>query len=646
MADVDAMLKALETPAQASNNLETLKRLTQLEALGDLRPGERALLDELRKGEAQSRATVGETGARYRGALQGATFQQADEIYGLFGGDKAAAREANRQAETQYPDAFGSGRLAGAAVTGAGLGVATAPLATGAGLLGTMARGAALGAGEGAMWGAGGAEGYGAKASEAGRSGLLGGLLGGAAPALVAGVGAGARAVGDVVGGALGLWNRARGQRAVLGAVAKSGQSLPEVTRAIQAATREGQPEFRVMDALGAAGMRQASGVTRSGGPGAEELSQYLMQRQADQGDRISGFVEKAFEGKGTTAEKTKALLKENRGRTADAMYEAARQENPRVDIRDAVSVIDSRIGGMRGSNISGDTIDGKLQKFRNRLIADPAPNGEISRELSDFDRVLGVKQDLQDEISAALRAGRNNEYRELKKLERALDGALEDASDLYRFANDNFREATRVMDAVDVGAQAANRGRAADNVGILGNMTDQQKKAARIGYGDTLIQEIERNKAAMPNAARVLGSTKRQVEAEALATDPALLQRQVNRENTMFGTFNRALGGSRTADNLQDIQDTGTIGNALRAARDTLSGNVGGVLASATDTLARIGSGYNAATRKEMARILMSKNPEGELAKALKAKNLSETRRRALEGVARAIGRESQVSR
>jgi hypothetical protein len=75
----------------------------------------------------------------------------------------------------------------------------------------------------------------------------------------------------------------------------------------------------------------------------------------------------------------------------------------------------------MSGAGVAGDSIDAKLAKYRSRLAAsDPANTpvggpGATSGELSDFDRVLGVKQDLQDDMAAAYRAGRNNEYRELK---------------------------------------------------------------------------------------------------------------------------------------------------------------------------------------------------------------------------------------
>lgn len=641
MASAKDLLRMLDDPSfgQASQAENARKLLEKLDAAGELRPAEQEALNALREAQPATDDAMGQTGAAYRGALQGATFQQADEILGLFGGDKEGARIKNLEAEIAYPDQYNRGKLGGAVLTGAATAAATAPLATGMTLLGTMGRGAALGFGEGFAWGTGGAEGA-DKLPAGARQGAINAGIGFAAPLAVAGGARVVRAGDDLVRGALGFGNEARAGRSVLAAADDAGRPVPALADDVARAAREGQPDFRLMDALGIPGQRKASGVVRSGGPGADELANFLRQRQMDAPDRMGGFVDDAFGTGGTTAAQTREALTAQRTQTADAMYSQARQNAQPVDVRNAVAVIDQRIAGMQGSNITGDGIDAKLAQFRRRLMADPAPSGTLSVELSDFDRVLGVKQDVQDAIGAAVRSGRNNEARELGKLVRELDAALETSSDAYRFANDNFRDASRVIDAVDTGAQMAVRGRAADNVPTFQGMPPQQQQSARIGYGDQLLTELERNRARAPDVSRLVTSTKRRAESDAMALDPRLFADRVAREGQMYETFNRALGGSRTADNLADQADVGAIADAARAARDVSTGNVVSALSNVGNAVGRRLTGQNEATRQIVAQLLMSDNPAQALQSALRNQKISENTKRVIEAIIRAGGR------
>lgn len=657
MDDLDQLLREVQGPSygEAKTDNNALDTLEALEALGDLRPAEQEELTRLRAAQSQNNQAIGQTDALYRGALQGATFQQADEIYGLFGGDKEAARSKNAEAELAFPDEYRKGRTGGAIASGVGSAALTGPFAAGKTILGTVGRGAILGAAEGALWGTGGAEGYEDKAKEGAKYALMGAGIGAAAPAAAAALFGGGRAVADMVGGAMNLGNQGRALRAIYDTMRRAGKTVPQVLDDLARAAAQGQPEFRVMDALGVAGQRRASGVVRAGDDGAEEIAQFLRQRQMDQGDRILGFVDDAFGTSGTTAARTKTTLRDARTLAADEAYSAAREGAGPVDIRGAIAVIDDRIGGMQGSGITGDGIDAKLSQFRNRLTARNPAKSQVgsteiggnsgaytSVELSDFERVFVVKQNVQDAIGEAVRAGRNNEARELGKLLRELDAALEASSPAYRAANDQFREASRVIESVDEGADMARRGRAADNVSRLNSMTEEQRGAAAIGYGDTVSDAIERNKAQAPNAAREFNSSKRMAEIEALARDPRLMQDRVARENTMYETFQRALGGSRTADNLQDVADLGIMADAARAGRDVATGNIGGAIQNLGQIAGRRLSGQNEGTREIMARILMSRNPTKDLARAMRNDKISIAQKRALEGIMRALaGRE-----
>lgn len=591
-------------------------------------------------------------GAFALGGGQGAMFGGADEAWaagnamigGDYGYELARAREGQRRAADEQPLAYYGGMIPGTANSAMMAWRLAGVNPAGQTLGGTMARGAGMGGAEGLLWGAlDGEGGLAGRAKNAVKTAAFGAGAGFVAPAVVAGGAKAIGAVADPILGALNIGNKGRAQRMMMDTVRRSGQSVDDVSSAVRRAAVEGQPEFRTMDALGVAGQRRASGVARAGGDGAEEIAQYLAQRQADQPARVAGFVDDAFGMNGKTAAQTTEALTTARRNTADAAYDAARQGAGPVDVRGAIAVIDDRIGGMKGSNVSGDGIDGILARFRSRLAADPVPDGEISRELSDFNRVLGVKQDVQDAIGVAVRAGRNNEARELGKLVSELDSALEAASGGYRAANDGFREASKVINAVDDGAAMARpSARYADTTQAFKAMTPEQQAAARVGYGDKALAGIERNASPTANVAKAFNSTKAQEEAAAMALDPELFARRVARENAMWSTQNRALGGSRTADNLSDVKDLGPMKNLGLAVRDAFTGNFGSAASNVGAAIGPVLGGQNAGTRGLLAEMLMSPNPKQALAQAIRQDLLTQSQKRAAEGLIRALGREA----
>lgn len=614
----------------------------------------------------------GKLTSAFDGAMQGGTFGLGDEMAGVRGAvfgatqgpdgnlsrdysgsmadrytaERDKVRAQNQQSQEQNPLQFGLGQAAGAMVPAA----MAAPAATGGSLLGTTMRGAGIGAVEGGLQGAGGADGA-PLGQSAMRGAGIGAALGGAAPGVIKGAAAAKNAVSNPVTGVIdtmvGRANQTKANRAIMDMMRSSKKTPDELGQAVMRAAQEGQPQYRLMDAAGIPGQRQASGLARAGGDSGAEIAEYLSQRQAGQGERVAGFVDEGFGLNGTTAAQETDRLTSARSTQANAAYDAARGNASPVDVRGALGVIDNRIGGMQGSNVAGDSIDGKLAGYRKRLAADPAPDGEISRELSDFDRVLGVKQSIQDDIGAAVRAGRNNEARELGKLAAELDGALEASSDMYRTANDGFRDASRVIGAVDQGADMSRTARrAGDTVSQFAEMTPEQQQAARVGYGDSLLSKIEANTAPTANKAKILQSPKREAEAGAMALNPEKYQRRLGRENDMWEVQNRALGGSRTADNQQDIQGAKSAASGLMGAgRSALNFQFGDTAAQVGGVLGPMARGQNDATRQLIARALMSDDPVKALAPALRQDMGSQSKRRLIEALMRNSGREAALN-
>lgn len=588
-----------------------------------------AAFDQAHIGDLQDTLKTGRLDALGRGALQGLTFGFGDEVVAairpyLHEGETYDSalkdqRDALAQARQDRPGYAYGGEIAGGVATG---------IATGAGfgansptLIGRAGGGALTGAAQGAVYGAGTGEG-GAKerAINAAKSAAIGGAIGAAAPVAIAGARAGARAVANPIRSLFNMGSENQASSAIAKMLARSGMSQAEVDAALKAAASEGQPEFALADALGAPGQRALSGVARQPGEANAIVTEALTKRQGGQGDRLGSFVADALDAPDTAAQRT-ANLTAARGAAADTAYSAARGNAAPVDVRGALSAIDDRIGGMSGSGVAGDSIDAKLASYRGRLSANPETlkAGETARELSDFDRVLGVKQQISDDIGAAVRAGRNNEARELGKVMRELDSALEEASPSYRTANDEFAKASRTIGQIDAGKAAASpRVRASDTVPAFNALTPEQQAAFRSGYSDPVLAKIE---AAAPgvNKARPLLNEKTSTELGAMANDPALLARRVGRENTMFETTNRALGGSKTADNLADIGDAKA--NSASAIINLLTGRWGAAAGQVADKLLAGATGSSPKSREMIAKLLLSSDINAALTPALRKK-------------------------
>lgn len=603
------------------------------------------------------------------GAMQGLGFNFGDEAIGkleaVTGGDEQfaveRAREMDRRAQKNpwayyggyVPGAVASSLSLGKAIGGAGKAMGLGA-ATGSSLAGRAGLGAATGALEGGLAGFGaGEDGFGNRMASTGKMAALGAGIGGAAPLAMAGLGAVMKTPVNALASAFNVPSNVRASEAVAKMLRRAGMSADDAKRAIDQAAAEGQDVYKLVDALGLSGQRGLAGIARQPGDTArQEIAEFLTTRQAGQGDRLAGFVADALDAPDTAAARA-AAMKTARDEAADLAYTAAREGAGPVDVRGALAVIDDRIGPMTGSGIADDGISGKLSRYRGRLAADdPAASvlkgetgiagaghnsAKTAVELSDFDRVLILKQEIGDDIGAAVRAGRNNEARELMKVQKALDEALEAASPGYRSANDEFAKASKAIGAVDAGeAAAGSRIRSEDTAAQFGGLADDGKSAFRAGYADPVIAKIDASAMGV-NKARPLSGTKTAKDFDFLAKDPELIKRQIARENAMFETNVAALGGSKTADNLADAADMSSMSSSMIA--NFLTGNWGSAARQAADKVVSGATGMNPSTREIIAKALLSSNPAAALAPAAKRAAQLETPRKVIEALIRSGG-------
>lgn len=561
--------------------------------------------------------------AAVAGAVQGASFGLADEATGAVsamgaglvpGGrtageaytqDRDAVRAEHARRRSAEPVAYSGGQIGGGAVTG-GL---SAPLAAGRTALSTLLRSALLGGAEGTLHGAGNADGAPLVPSAlvGGGAGLATGVL---APLAVSGTRAAFNALRNPVTGLVdSLANTANVRKAndaITSMVNRSGQTSDETMRRIQAARDAGVDDFRLMDATGQSGRRMASGLARSGGPTGEQLADFLESRQVDQSQRILNYVDESFGGVSPTKETVQGQVKANRDEVAKSLYgQAARDARP-VDVRPALGIMDATISQMGNSGMKPPELVKQFRKLRSRL-AGVTPEGDPTT-LSDYESVRQLWREMDGLITKQYKDGNGAVAEGLKEVRSSLEASLRESSDLFSTANDLYREGSRVMEAFDTGADFARQPRAQDAIDTFRGLTEQQQRAAQIGFGDRVAAGVEGKTPDAPDARKVINSPRMRAVGQELSRNPDRLAVQLDAERDMAKTFQRATGGSMTADNLAD---QGAVSNAATGAIRSARGGVVNTALDVADYLGPLAKGHNEATRALIQQGMMSRNPE-----------------------------------
>lgn len=432
------------------------------------------------------------------------------------------------------------------------------------------------------------------RASNAATGLLAGGAIGGAMPV------AGAVAKPFIAPILSNVMARLRPQqyaeRQVARGITESGRPIADIANDVVTAANEGQGVFTVADAMGNAGQRLLSTVARAPGEGRTAVVNALEGRQGTQGRRVSNALAEGFNAP-ETALQTEARLTAERGAAADQAYSAVRNDAGRIDVVPAIDSIDRTIGTGPGQNLNAanDSVEGVLRPFRERLA-------RVNPD--DFEAVQRIRSDMADTAQNSRQNGYGNRARLITQAVRVLDTAMESASQGYRAANAQFAQASRNIEAVGTGRQAATRGRSEDTIPAFQALTPEGQGAFRSGYVDPLIANTQ-GAAFGVNKARPLLNDAFAAEAEAMAPGNALMQRRLGREQTMFETRGQALGGSKTVDNLADADAAGIdpsfVGHILS---HNWSGAARSVIAAGSNAV----TGNTPAVRAAIAEILLQR--------------------------------------
>lgn len=580
-------------------------------------------------------------GRLQRQIMQGLTFGGADEItaglmtpfemirrgtwspvegynYAKAREDLALERDRQRDGIAGSIAEVGAGVASGVGLTNAGLTAARA-LTPASGLMARSAAGLVDGAVIGGVTGAltnSGDE----RLSGAGQGALIGGALGGALPGIVQGVSSVASPITSNIAARMNPQGFAERQAAR--ALTESGRTAAQITDDVALAAREGQGVFTVADALGNPGQRMLSTVSRNPGAGRTAVVDFLEGRQAEQGRRVAGALDDAL-GSATTARQMEAAREAARQAEARVAYGAARQQAVPVDISAAVQTADDQLRpGINQvvsvpSGIADTSVQGAVSHAR-RLLTD----GRSMR--TNFDDVFAAKVEIDSMMERATGAQREV----LRPIRNELDRALERASGPYAAARNQYREASKAIEAIDVGRDAARRGRFEDTIPTFQAMKPEQQTGYRVGYGDVLTERAQ-TAAQGVNKARDFTSDASRAEMAAFARpgQGPLFDRRIGRENIMFETRRQAIGGSQTADN---ISDNAAMAASPEVLGNLLAGNIPAALRNLTVRAHAGATGNTPAVRERLAEILLSRGQNGaDLATMLQRVEANEATRR-----------------
>ncbi len=400
--------------------------------------------------------------------------------------------------------------------------------------------------------------------------------------------------------------------------IGDSGRTVPDILNDVQTAAAEGQPMYTVADAMGFPGQRLLRMGVDAPGPGRVNAVNFLEQRQAGQGKRVANALTEGFQSP-QTAQQAKTALTQARDSAADTAFTAARKNAGAVDVTPAISKIDETLSpGVNQianpeSGIANDSVESVLQKFRNRLT-------DGKSNLSDYTAVERVRGDIADAAQSAKQAGQGNRARLLGQVVRELDSAMENASNGFKAANQQYRAGSKAIEAVDLGRNAAMRGRAEDTVPAFRAMPVAQQDAARVGYIDPLIEQAQTSAFGV-NKARPFTPDAFKAEAAAMAplTTGNQMMKRLAREQRMFETRAEATGGSKTSMNLADQESQGIDPGLLMDLGHAGQGSPGAIMrlySRITDTL----NGYTPAVREQLVNLLLQRGENPQLGAQIQA--------------------------
>lgn len=550
-------------------------------------------------------------------ALQGATLglpAKGLAAVGIEGPQKAveAARELTRK---QKVDGVDLGMLSEAIAT-----VPSALATGGGGLLAQMGKGAAYGTAAGLGLSERGQEATGA---------TVGGVIGGLAPPALSLLGVPLRVAAATPAYIRGL-TKSPEKRAVERIVEQmdaAGITPDEVAKRVGEKGPITFAEIATTPSLREGLQTIVGEAAASRGAARTAVSKQLAAREAGRIDRLTAEMADLPD---QSVDETIGSLSALRTQKSDPLYEEAMEFNPtgfgaRQELMSTIDPVSGKSLKEVASlpNVSKAISEAK-KILKNEGYEIPKINRFVTKnpkeETPEVMRVFDLaKRELDDEISVAAKAGRNNQKRILKKQRDQLVRILDDVNPRYASARGAFEEYSQLIKAAEDGANilAAGKKRMTPKQisNFLSGATDAQKENFRIGVSQSVRDKLADNKV---NELKKLLETKQLSALRAAWPDSksfSKFERVLRKEIDMAESAKEMRPKKPKASEV----DVGIIERAISSATPAVTGRIGAgsprsagfVFAGNIARNLKAGSGMSDEEALEVVRLLMASTPE-----------------------------------
>lgn len=552
------------------------------------------------------------------GPALSAAFDSEKSMVDEFGKGYTAARDKARSEEKQFRHENPGTALATDMAVGLAIPAGSAAkTAQTVGVLPTIGKYAATGAGLGAVSGAGNAEGdLGDRAAGALGGGIAGGVVGAALPAIASGVAGAAKMASRPIMDRIGEGPAKALDRKIVQGFERDGKTIDQVSARLKTLG----PEATIADAAGPNTVGLVENLANEPGVGQQMANRVLMGRQRGAGGRVTDAAGREL-GDAGFHETLDALNVAQRD-AATPLYEKALSRDFVWNDDLATLLKRPSIGGSGGHHDMAPSALKQAIKTAREEGIDPNGLGLSLNEAGDvvFTKVPSmrtmdyIKRGLDDVLEA---------YRDKTTGKLVLDGhgravnetraklvsALDELNPDYKAARDAWAGPAQIKDAMAMGRSFAKPDSEVTQK-IVSGLSSSEKEGFLLGVRQAIADMVDRTGVTADATRKLIGTPKMQKALQAAFPDTASYRRFMSdllREAAFNRTKNQVLGNSATARRLAQQEDAGFDPAPLA---EVVQGNfLTGAKGLAKNALARFGK-MPEAQRAEMARTLLTADP------------------------------------
>lgn len=406
------------------------------------------------------------------------------------------------------------------------------------------ARFGALGAGEGALAGAGGAE-EGTRIQGAATGAAIGAPVGAVAPAVV-------RGIEGTVNAVRGAVRPASGAAADIGRAIVRDEDTPAAITARMAAAQADRPGQVTIGDVGGENVRGlVERVAQTPGAGRTQVVPALTARQEQQAGRVSDDL-RALTGTQRTARNAIDETIAERSTAARPLYDDAFNFNAR-EAPEVVRAWENATATGYGGAIT------RSSDFRRLLQTEYGVTNAADAPL--MVQIDAWKRLADDAVGAATRSGNNNRARVIGGMRDSVLRVVDDANPSYASAREAWAGPSRFIDAIEEGRTNILRRNitAEDVTARLRGLSSSEREAYRIGAVSSIIGTLRSDPARLSDLTKYLRAPEVRDKVAAIMPTPEAAQtwaRRLNLEVRSSELTARSLGNSATARRLAEQRD------------------------------------------------------------------------------------------